>query len=681
VSLVDVMASEVRGKEKEKATAGVSTGSAGSGTKNGSRNQQTHLSTSRRHRGGAGQGTNTSNRNGNGRNSKGHRAQVNSNRNGRGNSLSSRRSATNGANSSNNRSNSSSNSRHGNTYNNGSRVQRALTSNTVTGKDNSVAHRKAFAADDTTEHSLVQVRGQKPQQEQQDFRQSNSNRRGNNQSGKTVAQKGHGEYQSQRGGGNGRRKNKSRNRYGNHHNGGRQQGHYRNRNNRGTNNNNNSNNKNNNNNNNNNNNRINHNVNNNYESHVNTMQTMSQMHPQQMQAMPSHFQGYPMIYGMAAPTAYYPMNGDPNQMYQHPDFYQMNAQHAGPMGPYGAPPTMVGYQYPAMPPRYVNNGPYEAQQQIPPQYMEHSQRNPDGGGGLAQGRGWVDGPPPHRAGPTVHHDTDVENVLSAMSSAGPDEKIFGIDVECVATGVRAQDRAAARIVLVSMEDEVVFDEFIKPQDKVFSCITELTGIKPSDLESAAPLSVVLEKLNEILGPDAYLVGQSVHHDIDWMTLQKGRDYRESLDVSHLFRTPKARLDGSFFMLYHSLKHECKYLLHEDIQQGIHDPTEDARGALNLFKKFRKTTPQYILTCQAVLLRSPRTASFAQTHKIVDGVSMSRDNDEKAIARHKEAQQKEVTGQSKKSLPDSDVGATATSSNGKEEDNEAPRNDEKVVIES
>ena len=55
-----------------------------------------------------------------------------------------------------------------------------------------------------------------------------------------------------------------------------------------------------------------------------------------------------------------------------------------------------------------------------------------------------------------------------------------------------------------------------------------------------PCLLVLNKFHiaKILGPDAYLVGQSVHHDIDWMTLQKGRDYRESLDVSHLFRTPK-----------------------------------------------------------------------------------------------------------------------------------------------
>ena len=54
-----------------------------------------------------------------------------------------------------------------------------------------------------------------------------------------------------------------------------------------------------------------------------------------------------------------------------------------------------------------------------------------------------------------------------MKTAGPESKIFGIDVECVATGIKANARTVARIVLVNWENETVFDEFVKPDVEVF----------------------------------------------------------------------------------------------------------------------------------------------------------------------------------------------------------------------
>jgi len=84
-----------------------------------------------------------------------------------------------------------------------------------------------------------------------------------------------------------------------------------------------------------------------------------------------------------------------------------------------------------------------------------------------------------------------------MASAAPDNKIFGIDVECVATGVRSTDRTPARIVVVNCALETVFDEFVKPAEPVFSCITELTGVTATDLDDAQPREVVLEKLSKV----------------------------------------------------------------------------------------------------------------------------------------------------------------------------------------
>ena len=84
-----------------------------------------------------------------------------------------------------------------------------------------------------------------------------------------------------------------------------------------------------------------------------------------------------------------------------------------------------------------------------------------------------------------------------MRSATPDNKIFAIDVECVATGIRSNDRATARIVLVNTDLETVFDCFVKPANPVVSCLTDLTGVTLADLDSADPLDRVRAKMCQV----------------------------------------------------------------------------------------------------------------------------------------------------------------------------------------
>lgn len=245
--------------------------------------------------------------------------------------------------------------------------------------------------------------------------------------------------------------------------------------------------------------------------------------------------------------------------------------------------------------------------------------------------------PPH-PGFLPPHLGRQHDILAYMAEAGPDSNIFAIDVECVATGIRSSDRMPARVVILNFEEEVVLDAFIKPELPVVSCLTQLTGVTMENLEAARPLQVVQQQICEVLGPDAYVVGQSVQHDIEWMGLRKGQDYRDTLDVSHLFRVRKPRADGTYKFSYFSLKHTCKYLLHMDIQSGIHNPAEDALGALRIFKKFRSTSRDHVQVCQETLLRSPRTKSFSQIHKLIDGVALSREFDNLALSRQKQRQE-------------------------------------------
>ena len=79
--------------------------------------------------------------------------------------------------------------------------------------------------------------------------------------------------------------------------------------------------------------------------------------------------------------------------------------------------------------------------------------------------------------------------------------------------------------MVDGEGETVFDEFVKPDEEIISCITELTGIARGDLEGAEGLEVVLEKLKGKLPKDAVLVGQVR------IFLQRSRD-SSAVETSH-----------------------------------------------------------------------------------------------------------------------------------------------------
>lgn len=102
-----------------------------------------------------------------------------------------------------------------------------------------------------------------------------------------------------------------------------------------------------------------------------------------------------------------------------------------------------------------------------------------------------------------------------------DSKLYSIDVECVATGTRHCDRDVAKIAIVNAMCDVVYESFVKPQKKIVSYLTPLTGImyiyfvsindSERDLENAPSLEECLKEIRSILPHDCTLVGQGINH--------------------------------------------------------------------------------------------------------------------------------------------------------------------------
>lgn len=236
---------------------------------------------------------------------------------------------------------------------------------------------------------------------------------------------------------------------------------------------------------------------------------------------------------------------------------------------------------------------------------------------------------------------------------------YSIDVECVATGYGNTNRFRypCRVALVDgSNEECLLDAIVYPDcfENVVSYLTPLTGLTEEICRSKGkPLKDVIQQLKLSLPSNAVLVGQTIAHDIEWLNLQKGIDFRDLLDISFMFRqalpckkTTNANTNetmttaqqrdiistdnGSIkrepipiFYRSFSLRHTCLHLLDIDIQAGIHDPVTDARYSLRLFNKYKAADSNLLRVIRDTLNRAPPTIGFSSTYPVIDGVCMSK----------------------------------------------------------
>jgi hypothetical protein len=74
----------------------------------------------------------------------------------------------------------------------------------------------------------------------------------------------------------------------------------------------------------------------------------------------------------------------------------------------------------------------------------------------------------------------------------PEQPVYCIDVECVATGIHHNSRAVAQIAMVDQWNRVIYNEYIKQDIPVVSYLTELHGITKELIEEKG---IILGKTN------------------------------------------------------------------------------------------------------------------------------------------------------------------------------------------
>ena len=169
------------------------------------------------------------------------------------------------------------------------------------------------------------------------------------------------------------------------------------------------------------------------------------------------------------------------------------------------------------------------------------------------------------------------------SCLGLPDNYVSIDVECVATGYRHDERAVALVAVVNKDERVLLRKTVKPEKPVVSYLTPLTGLRNGDLDDGDRLGNVICEVKSLLGSDVVLVGQGVASDIKWLELKEGVDFHNTVDLGELFKGYNSRF-GNFS--YHSLQHEANTLL----ESGIYSRTYKYCNQNSTSSPLDSTTP-------------------------------------------------------------------------------------------
>ena len=163
------------------------------------------------------------------------------------------------------------------------------------------------------------------------------------------------------------------------------------------------------------------------------------------------------------------------------------------------------------------------------------------------------------------------------------EKYVAIDCEMVGVGEGGHRSALARVVAVDYLGRVLLNTFVKPAEAVSDYRTFVSGVTAAKVKSAPALAPVQAEVARLL-KGRVLIGHGLKNDLRALLLSHSR--RDIRDTTLFKPYCRRRADGVWGP--RRLKHLVKERLGVEIQQdGVaHDPAEDARAALALYKLVR-----------------------------------------------------------------------------------------------
>ncbi|KAF9588177.1 hypothetical protein IFM89_007866 [Coptis chinensis] len=174
-------------------------------------------------------------------------------------------------------------------------------------------------------------------------------------------------------------------------------------------------------------------------------------------------------------------------------------------------------------------------------------------------------------------DDDSISVLTPTNTDCSLTDTIAMDCEMVGVSSQGNKSALARVTLVNAWGNIVYDEFVRPMERVVDFRTTISGIRPRDMRKAKDFGDVQTKVAELV-KGRILVGHALHNDFKALLLSHPRNHiRDTSEYQPFLKEGRRR----------ALKSLALEFLNAKIQDGAHCPVDDARAAMLLYQKHKK----------------------------------------------------------------------------------------------
>jgi RNA exonuclease 4 len=181
-----------------------------------------------------------------------------------------------------------------------------------------------------------------------------------------------------------------------------------------------------------------------------------------------------------------------------------------------------------------------------------------------------------------------------------------VAMDCEMVGGISGTSLCARVVLVDWKGRILLDTCVAPVEPIEDYRTYVSGISEEDLIGAPSLSKVQQQVLELL-EGKILVGHALINDLEALRIQHPWHMQRDTATYPPFMRNVTSQDGQSLLLPRKLKE----LVHDKLgdkqfQSGVHDPMEDALGALNLYKQHR---PRWEACVQSNMKKAHQEQAF------------------------------------------------------------------------
>lgn len=177
-------------------------------------------------------------------------------------------------------------------------------------------------------------------------------------------------------------------------------------------------------------------------------------------------------------------------------------------------------------------------------------------------------------------ETVKESQLETLSPRSADcslTKVLAMDCEMVGAGLDGKRSILARVSLVNIWGNVVYDKHVRPMERVTDFRTKISGVRACDLRKAEDFAIVQKEVAELLS-GRVLVGHAIQND---------------LKIMYLSHPKKDMRDTAAYLPLHSkngrpraLRHIAAEILGVTIQVGEHCSVQDARAAMYVYQHLK-----------------------------------------------------------------------------------------------